>query len=701
MRVPDEKIQKMKDILEKRGGKEVTWAEASDASTRLSSLMELLLKHAQEDWKREQKLKEYPKGFSLGGVGYSCFICGQGTSLNGNWYDKYGIKCMVCQDSINRKEIPASLSKDKESWYSKYDLEGSFNLKAPTLRGWIKRGIIKARTLTYNGKGDFISADAGERHNQNQLGGAQWRTAILLVRVMLADGPAQGGALGRQDAQAGIIEPGADLVAAEGEVLVAEGDSGSRGGIQVAGAAQQRQMGFHLPVGGGFVDELEVTVGQGFASDAAVEASDLQGQALSAGRLLDTGLLGDPFELDLWTEIGVLFARDMPELRAISDGESGPVGLELGVAAAGDEAEVIVEDIEQVVAVLNPAVGRYRAGVGRHRPLPGLLTADQPLAVADPGRGFSGGRRGFEAGATLAIQQHPGSIVGANGAAFGHGLAYLLQQVAAPLGGEGEANGAVFEACMVDLPFVQTSYRRAVGPEHGGVELRRPAQGLEDDGVLRDAVVDADGVDVDLVVANHGAEVLRPETGGVLLGDGFGHEGGCRGAPLGLVEGHSGEVERHGLVAGNVMNPAVHDPADAREAEAQAFLPGGAVRSRQGVFDQHIGPDPAAVGPGHIDLAPGGVVLLAKGPHALLVLVVGEGLTATGDGGQHPVAVIPRILVVLDGPGGGQGQQDVLVDTDPGLRAEASGRRVLALEDRFDAVHEALEQVFGGWPDRR
>jgi len=153
MKVSDKKIQEMKDILEKRGGKEVTWTEASDASTRLSGLMELLLKHAQEDWMREQKLKEYPKGFSLGGVGYSCFICGQGTSLNGNWYDKYGIKCMVCQDSINRKEIPASLSKDKESWYSKYDLEGSFNLKAPTLRGWIKRGIIKARTLTYNGKG--------------------------------------------------------------------------------------------------------------------------------------------------------------------------------------------------------------------------------------------------------------------------------------------------------------------------------------------------------------------------------------------------------------------------------------------------------------------------------------------------------------------------------------------------------------------
>jgi len=59
---------------------------------------------------------------------------------------------MICQDAINRKEIPASLAKNKESWYSKYDLESYFNLKGTALTNWIKKGIIKHRDVMHNGK---------------------------------------------------------------------------------------------------------------------------------------------------------------------------------------------------------------------------------------------------------------------------------------------------------------------------------------------------------------------------------------------------------------------------------------------------------------------------------------------------------------------------------------------------------------------
>lgn len=153
MQLSNERIQEMKDLMEKESGKEVTWEQASDGAYNLARLAEILFDSYLEDKRRQDKLKENPKGFKLDGVGYSCFICGNGTQAGENWYDQYGIKCTICQKSIDRKEIPASLAKHKESWYTKYDLESSFNVKGPGLRSWIKKGIIKARSVKYeNGR---------------------------------------------------------------------------------------------------------------------------------------------------------------------------------------------------------------------------------------------------------------------------------------------------------------------------------------------------------------------------------------------------------------------------------------------------------------------------------------------------------------------------------------------------------------------
>ncbi len=153
MQLSDEKIQELKLLLEKEHKREFTWEEASEAARNLVGYAELCFRVWREDERRKRKLQESPKGFPLDGAGYTCFICGSGTRIGGSWYDKYGIKCMVCQGAINRKEIPPSLAKNKESWYSTYDLESSFNIKAPTLRRWIKDGILKARTVTSDGKG--------------------------------------------------------------------------------------------------------------------------------------------------------------------------------------------------------------------------------------------------------------------------------------------------------------------------------------------------------------------------------------------------------------------------------------------------------------------------------------------------------------------------------------------------------------------
>lgn len=152
MKLSDDYIQKLKKLMEKKSGKEVTYGEAEEAGRNLVGLFEVLYRGHLEDQRRKKKLEEYPKGFVLDGVGYSCFICGGGTQAGENWYDKYGIKCRTCQDAIDRKEIPPSLAKYKEGWYSKYELERSFNLKSPDIKRWIAKGLLKARTVTRDGK---------------------------------------------------------------------------------------------------------------------------------------------------------------------------------------------------------------------------------------------------------------------------------------------------------------------------------------------------------------------------------------------------------------------------------------------------------------------------------------------------------------------------------------------------------------------
>ncbi len=144
MELSNERIQEMKDLLEKNKGRKFTWQEASEEAHNLAGLAELCFDLWKKDIQRKKKLKEFPKGFDLESDGYSCSIC----RYSASWYDKHGIKCMTCQKAIDRKEIPATLGKNKGSWYSRYDLQSYFNIKGPTLNSWIKKGILKARNIT-------------------------------------------------------------------------------------------------------------------------------------------------------------------------------------------------------------------------------------------------------------------------------------------------------------------------------------------------------------------------------------------------------------------------------------------------------------------------------------------------------------------------------------------------------------------------
>ncbi len=151
MRSRDELIQETKDLLEEEGGKELSWEEASHALSQMEGLADIFFDLYVAEKKREDRLKESPKGFVLEGR-HTCAIC-YGTAT---WFDKWGMKCAHCQRAVDRKQIPGSVAKDKESWYSKYDLEQAFNLKNPALKKWIESGIIKQRVIKLeNGRAHY------------------------------------------------------------------------------------------------------------------------------------------------------------------------------------------------------------------------------------------------------------------------------------------------------------------------------------------------------------------------------------------------------------------------------------------------------------------------------------------------------------------------------------------------------------------
>jgi hypothetical protein len=152
MEFSDKQIQEIKSILEKEHGREFTWEEATQAMWSLRKLAELSFEIASQEWRRKELLKESPKGFHIDEKGCNCPICGSIASGENSWFDKDGLKCMPCQKAIDNKIIPVSVIKNRDSWYSKGDLDSYFNIKNAELNKFIKQGLLKDRIIYKEGK---------------------------------------------------------------------------------------------------------------------------------------------------------------------------------------------------------------------------------------------------------------------------------------------------------------------------------------------------------------------------------------------------------------------------------------------------------------------------------------------------------------------------------------------------------------------
>jgi hypothetical protein len=152
----EERKEELRVLLEKERGHEITDHELFEADLWLTNYAKLMYDFAKTDFLRKEKLKENPKGFHLEGKGYTCCVCHDSVSDEQTWYDENGIKCLICQDALDKNIIPPSVASDHESWYSVHDFEGSFFMKPNAVRRFVKEGLLKPRIIpTASGKNHY------------------------------------------------------------------------------------------------------------------------------------------------------------------------------------------------------------------------------------------------------------------------------------------------------------------------------------------------------------------------------------------------------------------------------------------------------------------------------------------------------------------------------------------------------------------
>lgn len=147
--VSDKSLKEFKELCEKEGIKYETEEEYRKSANNLVNFVGTLVEMDMEERQRKQRLEKELKGYTLEGNGRSCSLCGRSVYEGDGWYDKWGFKCMNCQDAVNKKKIPGSLCGD---WDHKKaipdtDLAMKLNIKVATLRKLIREGKIKGRRI--------------------------------------------------------------------------------------------------------------------------------------------------------------------------------------------------------------------------------------------------------------------------------------------------------------------------------------------------------------------------------------------------------------------------------------------------------------------------------------------------------------------------------------------------------------------------
>lgn len=135
----------------KKHGTVITEEEAVKVLEFMDKMARLAIDQYTKEAEWKTKLRDFPEGYVFEISGYGCRICGGSTK--GGWYDRFGLKCGLCQKAINQGIIPGEITSDKTLYYTEYEIDRDFSLTGKALTQWLRQGIIRARTITgENGK---------------------------------------------------------------------------------------------------------------------------------------------------------------------------------------------------------------------------------------------------------------------------------------------------------------------------------------------------------------------------------------------------------------------------------------------------------------------------------------------------------------------------------------------------------------------
>ncbi|MFH1423389.1 MAG: hypothetical protein ABIG29_00300 [Candidatus Nealsonbacteria bacterium] len=148
MSLSKETINEFKVIYKDKYKKELTDAEASEAANNLVGLFNVLFDIANRELRWKHRLKKEPEGFHLDGE-YTCSICHRQVARDENWYDQWGIKCLLCQKAVKGGLVPGFACRHSDSRYTMWQLQDKFGIKHPTARKLVRQGKLKARIVPY------------------------------------------------------------------------------------------------------------------------------------------------------------------------------------------------------------------------------------------------------------------------------------------------------------------------------------------------------------------------------------------------------------------------------------------------------------------------------------------------------------------------------------------------------------------------
>lgn len=143
----DKDYKKFKELSDKYGHKYETELEMKQSADSLVRFVEVLVKIDQEEKARERRLLDEPKGFSMQSHGRTCHGCSDYIMDGEMWYDKWGMKCMKCQEALSKKAVPGYVFKDykNDKSVNLSTLSHKSGLYPQTIKKLVRQDKIKAR----------------------------------------------------------------------------------------------------------------------------------------------------------------------------------------------------------------------------------------------------------------------------------------------------------------------------------------------------------------------------------------------------------------------------------------------------------------------------------------------------------------------------------------------------------------------------